>query len=283
MTQILKGNLVVETMNQTMIEEVADLKSKGVVPTLAILRIGEKPDDLAYEQGIIKRCETVGVTIKKILLPDNVTQEVVMAAIQDINKDDGIHGCMIFRPLPAHLDEQTLCDALIPDKDVDGITRGSMVGVFMDEPWGFPPCTAQACMKILDYYGVELTGQKAVVIGRSHVIGKPVAMMLLKENATITICHSRSKDLPQIVKEADIVIAAVGRTRMIDENFFSPNQIVIDVGINFTEDGEMCGDVDSRNIDGKVKAYTPVPGGVGTVTTSVLVSNVVKASQSYLK
>ena len=243
-----------------------------------IIRVGEREDDLSYERGATKRCETLGVAYEKFLLPADVTQEELMATIDKVNKDDSIHGVLIFRPLPKHLDEAAVIKALSPEKDVDGITDGSMVGVFAGTKQGFPPCTPQACMEILDHYGIDCTGKKAVVVGRSLVVGKPAAMMLLKKNATVTICHTRTKDMPSVVKEADIVIVAAGRAGVVDDTYLRAGQTVIDVGINVNEEGKLCGDVAYAKAEPIVEAITPVPGGVGSVTTSVLVGHVVEAA-----
>lgn len=201
-----------------------------------------------------------------------------MEVIHQVNQDDKIHGVLIFRPLPKHLDEAAVIQALAPEKDVDGITDGSMVGVFAGTKQGFPPCTPQACMEILDHYGIDCTGKKAVVVGRSLVVGKPAAMMLLKKNATVTVCHTRTVDMPSVVKEADIVIVAAGRAGVVDDRYVSSGQTVIDVGINVNEEGKLCGDVAYDKVEPVVKAITPVPGGVGSVTTSVLVGHVVEAA-----
>lgn len=265
-------------LNERIKADVKKLEEKGVTPTLGIVRVGERPDDVSYERGAVKRCETLGVAYQKFLLPADVTQEELMKTIDEVNSNDGIHGVLIFRPLPKHLDEEAVVKALAPEKDVDGITDGSMVGVFTSTPQGFPPCTPQACMEILDHYGIDCTGKKAVVIGRSLVVGKPAAMMLLKKNATVTICHTRTKDMPSVVREAEIVIVAAGRAGVVDDTYLSPGQIVIDVGINVNEEGKLCGDVDYEKAEPVVEAITPVPGGVGSVTTSVLVGHVVEAA-----
>ena len=259
--------------------DVAALKEKGVTPTLGIVRVGERGDDLSYERGAVKRCETLGVAYEKFLLPADCTQEELMAVIDQVNKNDAIHGVLIFRPLPKHLDEAAVIKALDPEKDVDGITDGSMVGVFAGTNQGFPPCTPQACMEILDYYNVDCTGKKAVVVGRSLVVGKPAAMMLIKKNATVTVCHTRTVDMPSVVKEADIVIVAAGRAGVVDASYVREGQIVIDVGINVNAEGKLCGDVDYASVEPIVEAITPVPGGVGSVTTSVLIGHVVEAAK----
>lgn len=278
MARQLLGKEVTSALNEKIKSQVAVLKGKGVEPTLGIIRVGEREDDLSYERGAVKRCETLGVSYKKFLLPGDVSQETLMDTIRQVNEDAGIHGVLIFRPLPKHLDEEAVIRALDPEKDVDGITDGSMVGVFAGREQGFPPCTPQACMEILDHYQIDCTGKKAVVVGRSLVVGKPAAMMLLKKNATVTICHTRTKDMPAVVKEADIVIVAAGRAGVVDDRYVSPGQIVIDVGINVNEQGKLCGDVAYDKVEPVVEAITPVPGGVGSVTTSVLVGHVVEAA-----
>ena len=267
MARQLLGKEVTAVLNEKIKSRAAALKEKGVEPTLGIIRVGEREDDLSYERGAVKRCETLGVACKKILLPADVTQEVLMDAVRQVNEDDSIHGVLIFRPLPRHLDEEAVIRALDPAKDVDGITDGSMVGVFAGREQGFPPCTPQACMEILDHYQIDCTGKKAVVVGRSLVVGKPAAMMLLKKNATVTVCHTRTKDMPSVVKEADIVIVAAGRAGVVDDRYVSPGQIIIDVGINVNDQGKLCGDVAYDKVEPIVEAITPVPGGVGSVTT----------------
>ena len=278
MARQLLGKEVTAALNEKIKMQVEALKKKGVEPTLGIIRAGEREDDLSYERGAVKRCETLGVAYRKILLPADVAQETLMEAVREVNEDDSIHGVLIFRPLPKHLDEEAVIRALDPEKDVDGITDGSMVGVYTGREQGFPPCTAQACMEILDHYQIDCTGRKAVVVGRSLVVGKPAAMMLLKKNATVTVCHTRTKDMPSVVREADIVIVAAGRAGVVDASYVSPGQTVIDVGINVNEAGKLCGDVDYSQVEPVVEAITPVPGGVGSVTTSVLVGHVVEAA-----
>ncbi len=278
MAKQLLGKEVTAALNAKIKEKVAALQAKGVNPTLGIIRVGEREDDLSYERGATKRCETLGVACEKFLLPADVSQEDLLKTIHQVNQDDRIHGVLIFRPLPRHLDEKAVVGALDPAKDVDGITDGSMVGVFTGTDQGFPPCTPQACMEILDHYGIDCTGKKAVVIGRSLVVGKPAAMMLVKKNATVTICHTRTVDMPSVVREADIVIVAAGRAGVVDDSYFRPGQIVIDVGINVNDQGKLCGDVAYDKVEPIVEAITPVPGGVGSVTTSVLVGHVVEAA-----
>ena len=278
MAKLLKGAEVTAALNERIKADVEDLKAKGVNPTLAIVRVGERPDDLSYERGATKRCDTLGVAVEKVLLPEDVTQEELMAAIDRVNNDDRIHGVLIFRPLPKHLDDEAVRRALKPEKDIDG----SLVGVFAGTKQGFPPCTPQACMEILDHYGIDPKGKRAVVIGRSLVVGKPAAMMLLGKHATVTVCHTRTVDMPAVCREAEILIVAAGRAGVVGKEYFAPGQIVIDVGINVNAEGKLCGDVNFEEAEPVVEAITPVPGGVGTVTTSVLVGHVVEAAKRTL-
>ena len=283
MAQLLKGAEVVSALNDRIKSDVASLALRGVVPTLAILRVGEKPDDLAYERGAIKRAETVGVAVRQIVLPETVSQEELLVEIAKINADATIHGCLMLRPLPKHIDDMRAREALLPEKDIDGITDGSLAGVFTGSKRGFPPCTAQACMEILDYYKIDPAGKSAVVIGRSLVIGKPVAMMLLQKHATVTICHTKTVDMPSVTKRAEILIVAAGRAGVVGAEYVSAGQTVLDVGINFNDEGKMTGDADFTAVEPIVGAITPVPGGVGTVTTSVLMAHVAEAAKRSLE
>ena len=279
MAKRLLGKEVTAALNERIKADAEALKAKGVNPTLCIIRVGENESDISYERGATKRCETLGVACEKILLPEDVSQEELLATIDKVNKNDQIHGVLLFRPLPKHLDQSVIENALDPAKDVDCMTDGSMSGVFTGKNVGFPPCTPQACMEILDHYGIDCTGKKAVVVGRSLFVGKPAAMMLIKKNATVTVCHTRTVDMPSVVREADIVIVAAGRAGVVDDTYLRAGQVVIDVGINVNAEGKLCGDVDFEKAEPIVEAITPVPGGVGSVTTSVLVGHVVEAAK----
>ena len=279
MAKPLLGKEVTDALNETITKDAASLTAKGIKPALGIIRVGEREDDLSYERGAMKRCETLGVAVRRYLLPEDVTQRVLINTIREANQDPLIHGILLFRPLPEHLDEEAACQALRPEKDVDGITNGSMAGVFTGGNLGFPPCTAQACMEILKHYGIDCQGKKAVVIGRSLVVGRPAALMLLQRNATVTICHTKTQDMPAVCREAEILLVAAGKAGMVDAPYFAPGQIVIDVGIHVNEEGRLCGDVRFEDADPVVEALTPVPGGVGTVTTSVLAGHVVEAAK----
>ena len=278
MASILKGAPVVAAMNERNAALCEQLKTKGIVPTLAVVRVGAREDDLSYERGVMTRCGKVGVEVKQYLLPADAAQDDLLKVIAEINADDAIHGCLLFRPLPKQFDDRTVRAALAPEKDIDGITDGSLAGVFTNTDLGNAPCTAQACLEILKHYNVPLSGKRAVVVGRSLVVGKPAAMMLDRENATVTICNSRTQDLPQICQEADVVVVAMGRMGAVGADCLRPGQTVVDVGIHLNDEGKLCGDVRFAEAEPVVDAITPVPGGVGTVTTSVLVGHVVQAA-----
>ena len=274
MATILSGKEVAAALNERMTADVEALKAKGVTPKLAILRIGERDDDISYERGATKRCQAIGVDVKNVLLPADVDQDTLMAAIDDLNKDDSVHGVLMFRPMPSQIDETAACEALDPAKDVDCVGRGSLATVFTGKGAGYAPCTAQACMEILKHFNIETKGKRAAVIGR------PVAMLLMHANATPTICHTKTVNMPEVTKEADIVIVAAGRMETIGAEYFKAGQTVIDVGIGWNEEkGKLCGDVKFDEVEPIVEAITPVPGGVGSVTTSVLVSHVVEAAK----
>ncbi|MBP5166104.1 MAG: bifunctional 5,10-methylenetetrahydrofolate dehydrogenase/5,10-methenyltetrahydrofolate cyclohydrolase [Oscillospiraceae bacterium] len=281
MAEILKGAPVMKALNAKMQEKVAALAEKGITPTLAIFRVGEREDDLSYERGAMKRCESVGVAVKNVVLPADVSEEEFFKTLDALHNAKDVHGIPLFRPLPKQIDGEKARQSIAPAKDVDGCTDGSLAGVFTNTKLGYPPCTAQAAMEILKFYGVELKGKKAAVIGRSLVIGRPVAMMLMHENATVTICHTKTKDVPSITRDADIIIAAAGQMESVTAEYLSAGQTIIDVGINVDAEGNLKGDVKASDADGIVAAYTPVPGGVGTVTTSVLVGHVVEAAERY--
>jgi len=279
MSVILKGAPVVAAMNEANAARCAALREKDVVPTLAVVRVGAREDDLSYEKGVMARCAKVGVEVKQFLLPADAAQEELLGVIACINADPSIHGCLLFRPLPRQFDDRTVRAALAPEKDIDGITDGSLAGVFTNTALGYPPCTAQACLEILKFYGIPLSGRRAVVVGRSLVVGKPAAMMLDRENATVTLCNSRTRDLPEVCREADIVVVAMGKAGAVGAEHLREGQVVVDVGIHVNEEGKLCGDVRFGEAEPLVEAITPVPGGVGTVTTSVLVSHVVEAAE----
>ena len=280
MALLLKGAPVAKAINERAQEKVKRLRGTGIEPALAILRVGERADDLSYEKGAVKRCEQVGVKVVKKVLPADIDEESFFKELEELNVDNNIHGILMFRPLPGQIDNEKARKMLCPDKDVDGCTDGSLAGIFTNTKSGFAPCTAQAAMEILDYYGIECAGKKAVVIGRSLVVGRPVAMMLMHKNATVTICHTKTEDVASVAKEADILIVCSGQMESIGVECLRENQVVVDVGISWNEEkGKLCGDVRFEEAETMVRAITPVPGGVGAVTTSVLVSHVVEAAE----
>ena len=281
MAKRLLGKEVNEALVAALQGRTAALREKGIVPTLGIIRLGENPSDLSYEKGATKRAEEVGVAVKNYILPVDATKEDVLAVIDEVNADASVHGVLMFRPLPKHLkaDQDEICNRLDPRKDVDGMTDGSNAGVFMGKKLGFAPCTPAACMEILDHYGIDCTGKKAVVIGRSLVVGKPAAMMLMGKNATVTVCHTKTVDTPAVAREADILISAAGVLKSLTKEYVRPGQVVIDVSINWDEaKGGIAGDAVYDEVEPIVEAITPVPGGVGAVTTSVLIGHVVEAA-----
>jgi methylenetetrahydrofolate dehydrogenase (NADP+)/methenyltetrahydrofolate cyclohydrolase len=277
MAELLKGDSVAAALTKTSEDRVRKLKANSVEPALAIVRVGENPDDISYERNAGKKCAAAGVAVSNVILPANCEQMRMLNAVESLNIDQSIHGVLILRPLPKHINDDTIRAALSPMKDVDGITDTSLAGVFAGKSFGFAPCTARACLEILDFYGVKPEGRRVVVVGRSLVIGKPVAMLLVNRHATVTVCHTRTKDMPSLCRDAEILVAAAGVAGMIGREHLSAGQTVIDVGINVTEEG-ICGDVSGADAREIAAAYTPVPGGVGAVTSAVLVSHAVDAA-----
>ena len=289
MARQLLGKEVTEALNARLAARAEALKAKGITPTLAIVRCGENPSDLSYEKGAVKRAETIGIATEKILLPEDVSKEDLIAEIEKLNIRDDIHGVLMFRPLPAHLKDcqSEICNTLVAAKDVDCMTDLSNAGVYSGKPLGFPPCTPQACMEILDYYGVELKGKNVTVIGRSLVVGRPLAMMLMAKNATVTICHTKTVDTESIARNADVLVSSAGVLNSLTKDFVSPGQTVIDVSINWDPSkkdgaGGIAGDAVFDEVEPIVGAITPVPGGVGSVTTSVLIDHVITAAERTL-
>ncbi|MGI6755294.1 MAG: bifunctional 5,10-methylenetetrahydrofolate dehydrogenase/5,10-methenyltetrahydrofolate cyclohydrolase [Atopobiaceae bacterium] len=280
MAELLKGAPVARALAEDVAQRVAQLSKEGISVCLALVRVGEKDADLSYERGIEKRCQACGIEIKKYVYTEHSTTDELMSGIANINSDDAISGCLLFRPLPAHIDEEAVCQALSVEKDVDGQTEGSLFGVFAGVKQGFPPCTAEAVMQILDFYHVDLAGKNVCVIGRSLVVGKPVSMMLQARNATVVMCHSKTEDLTAWTKACSVVVVAAGHPKTFAQEHTEKNQTVIDVGINWDKDaGKLVGDVDFGAVEPLVGALTPVPGGVGSVTTACLARHVVEAAE----
>ena len=274
---ILYGKPVAEALCQSIREDMESIP--GITPTLCTVRLGEDPSDLAYERGICKRADTVGVAVKKCLLPAECTCEELISNLKTLNADETVHGVLLFRPLPKALRpyQSEIFNALDPAKDVDGMTDGSAAGVFLGTGAGFAPCTPSACMAMLDHYGIDPCGRRAVVIGRSPVVGKPLAMLLLGRHATVTVCHTRTKDLAAEARRAELLIACAGSAGLIGADAIGPDAIVLDVGVNW-QDGKYVGDVRLDEAEPAAAAITPVPGGVGSITTAVLLRHTVTAA-----
>lgn len=274
----LRGMPAAKAILADLQERVNKLAEQGVTPKLSVVRVGAREDDLSYERGIYKRFEGVGAKVETIELPLTVTQEELENVIKLLNSDISVYGVLMFRPLPKTLDETRIKSLLVEEKDVDCLTSANDAHLFAGDKKGYPPCTPQAVMEILEHYDIDLTGKKVTVVGRSMVVGKPVAMLLLAKNATVTICHTRTKNLQEECKNADIIIACAGVSRMITSEFVREGQVVIDVGIHVVND-KLCGDVDYESVSEIVDAITPVPGGVGSVTTTVLLKHTIMSAQ----
>ena len=280
---ILSGKPVAQELCRKTLEAVQQLRLQGTIPTLCIVRIGEDPSDLAYERGICKRAEQVGVEIRKELLAADTGAEALIDLLHGLNADNTVQGVLLFRPLPKALRERQseIFNALDPTKDVDGMTDGSAAGVFLGTEQGFAPCTPSACMELLRYYDIDLCGKRTVVIGRSPVVGKPLSMLLLNRHATVTICHTRTRDLAKVAKNADLLIACAGSAEMVTEEYIAPGAVVLDVGVNWNGE-KYVGDVLFEEAEAIASAITPVPGGVGAVTTAILLNHTVEAARRLL-
>ena len=271
--RILKGKPVADSMQAALSEKAHELRKKGIIPKLCIIRVGERSDDIAYETGAVKKMTATGIEADRVILNASCTQEELEEVMKEKNSDEEVHGILMLRPLPAHLDEKKITQMISPEKDVDCMNPATLAGIFEPSEGLKTPCTPQAVIEMLRYYDIEMTGKKVAVLGRSSVIGKPVALLLLNENATVTICHSKTADLRETVREADIVISAMGRAKMIDGSYIREGATLIDVGINTDENGKLCGDADFESAEKVAGAISSVPGGVGSVTTTILAKN----------
>lgn len=274
----LLGKPAADKINEDLAPQIESLKLEGVVPTLEVIRVGAREDDLAYERGLLKKFESMNCQVVVKELPSDCTQDDLEKAVIEANENADIHGILMFRPLPKTLSEARIKEIINPLKDVDSMGTASLAGVFAGDKNTFPPCTAQAVIEILKFYGIELKGKKVTVVGRSLVIGKPVSMLLMGENATVTICHTKTADLKSECKAADIIVACAGVAKMLNNEYVREGQYVIDVGMNVDENGKLCGDVDFASVSEIVEGITPVPRGVGSVTTSVLLKHTVNGA-----
>lgn len=272
----LRGKKVSDGIKEYVSKE---LETLSFVPKLAIVRVGENPDDMSYERGATKKLKSFGLDVASYVFPQDISDEAFKKAFKDINEDDEVTGILLLRPLPRTINEKDIENMIDPKKDLDGISPINIAKVFAGDTTGFSPCTAEAVIEVLKAYDIELTGKRVTVVGRSMVVGKPVSMLLLKENATVTMTHTRTVDLKKTCSNAEIVIAAAGRAKMLNSDYCGQDAVMIDVGINVDENGKLCGDVDYATLDGKASAATPVPGGVGTVTTAVLAKHLIQAAK----
>lgn len=272
----LRGKKVSDGIKEYVSKE---LETLSFVPKLAIVRVGENPDDMSYERGATKKLKSFGLDVASYVFPQDISDEAFKKAFKDINEDDEVTGILLLRPLPRTINEKDIENMIDPKKDLDGISPINIAKVFAGDTTGFSPCTAEAVIEVLKAYNIELTGKRVTVVGRSMVVGKPISMLLLKENATVTMTHTRTVDLKKTCSDAEIVIAAAGRAKMLNSDYCGQNAVMIDVGINVDENGKLCGDVDYATLDGKASAATPVPGGVGTVTTAVLAKHLIQAAK----
>lgn len=272
----LLGKPAADAINERLVPEIEKLAAKGVVPTLAVVRVGARDDDLAYERGILKKYENMNCRVVVKELAADCSQEELDTTVRALDNDDSIHGILMFRPLPKTLSDENIKKTISSGKDVDCMGLNNMALLFAGDKNAFAPCTAQAVIEILHHYGIELRGKKVTVVGRSLVIGKPVSLLLIGENATVTVCHTKTQNLPSECRNADIIVACAGCAKMIKAEHLREGQVVIDVGMNTDENGKLCGDVDYTAASEIVEACTPVPRGVGSVTTSVLLQNTVR-------
>lgn len=272
----LRGKKVSDGIKEYVSKE---LETLSFVPKLAIVRVGENPDDMSYERSATKKLKSFGLDVASYVFPQDISDEDFKKAFKDINEDDEVTGILLLRPLPRTINEKDIENMIDPKKDLDGISPINIAKVFAGDTTGFSPCTAEAVIEVLKAYDIELTGKRVTVVGRSMVVGKPVSMLLLKENATVTMTHTRTVDLKKTCSDAEIVIAAAGRAKMLNSDYCGQDAVMIDVGINVDENGKLCGDVDYATLDGKTSAATPVPGGVGTVTTAVLAKHLIQAAK----
>lgn len=276
--EILKGLPVANAINEKLMEQVKSIE--GPLPHLAIIRVGERPDDCSYERGAVKKMDKVGVRCTTYTFDADIDNETFQAEFDKINENPDIDGILMLRPLPKQLDEKQIENKIDPRKDLDGISPLNLVKVYAGDESGYAPCTAEAVIEMLDYAGIDIKGKRVTVVGRSLVIGKPVSMLLMKRNATVTVCHTKTVDMAGTCKNAEILVAAAGSARMIKKEYVADGAVVIDVGINVDDEGNLCGDVDFDAISDIAAAATPVPGGVGSVTTSVLAKHLVKAAMA---
>lgn len=280
MAQLIDGKKISQQIKDELKEKVAAMKEEGKEIGLAVIQVGNDPASSVYVGNKKKACEYIGIRSESYELPEETTQEELIKLIEKLNNDDRIHGILVQLPVPAHIDEDTVIQAISPKKDVDGFHPQS-VGALSIGQKGFVSCTPAGIIQLLKRSGVEIEGKECVVIGRSNIVGKPMALLLLRENGTVTVTHSRTKDLKEVCKRADILVVAIGRPKMIDASYVKEGAVVIDVGIHRNDNNKLCGDVDFDSVESIASAITPVPGGVGPMTIAMLMHNCVEASEMF--
>ena len=277
--RLLKGAPVARALTEELAARAAALREAGCAPTLALVRVGARGDDMAYERGILSRCEKVGIAVRRVELPQDASHAELEAALRALAADPAVHGILLFRPLPAGLDEVAAAACVPAVKDVDCMGAAGLLATLSGQGAGFAPCTAEAVVTLLEHYGVKLDGARVAVVGRSLVIGRPVAALLLARNATVTVCHTHTPDLAAVCREADVIVAAAGHAGTVGAECVHAGQVVVDVGVNVDAAGKLVGDVDAEAVAPVVDSLTPVPGGVGAVTTAVLARHVIEAAE----
>ena len=278
MAAIISGKTLAAEVKSRVARDVEELKSQGVAPCLTVILVGDNPASRVYVSGKEKDCIECGIESRVLRLPETTTQDELLAHVRACNEDASVHGLLVQLPLPAHIDERAVIEAIAPEKDVDGFTPVNVGRLVIGEKC-FAPCTPAGCMEMLRAAGIDLAGRRAVVIGRSNIVGKPMALLLTAANATVTVCHSRTRDLAAVCREADVLVAAIGRPRFVTADMVKPGAVVIDVGINRLDTGKLCGDVDFDAVSEVASAVTPVPGGVGLMTRAMLLVNTVEAAR----
>ena len=280
MAKLIDGKVISKQIKDELKEKVAQLKADGKDIGMAVIQVGNDPASSVYVGNKKKACEYIGIRSQSYELPEETTQEELLSLIDKLNKDETIHGILVQLPVPKHIDENTIIKAISPKKDVDGFHPES-VGALTIGQKGFVSCTPAGVIQLLKRSGVEIEGKECVVVGRSNIVGKPMSLLLLRENGTVTIAHSKTKNLQEVCKRADILVVAVGRPKMIDASYVKEGAVVIDVGIHRNEENKLCGDVDFESVEKIASAITPVPGGVGPMTIAMLMNNCVEAATMF--
>ncbi len=279
MEKYLKGKPVADAIKEDVSKRAAELKEKGIIPVLAIVRVGARLDDISYEKRVLSYCEAVGIASRVEVLDEKASQQEVEECVRSLSDNEKVHGILVFQPLPRHIDQASIANIISPQKDIDCMNPENLKKIFLGDKSAVKPCTPEAVIEVLKYYGFELSGKNVIIVNRSLVVGKPLSMIFLNENSTVTICHSKTKNLQDITRNADIVVLGIGKPKFFGSDYFTEDSIVVDVGINFDENGKMCGDVDYTNVESLAAAITPVPGGIGSVTSAILLRHLIESAE----